>query len=326
MNILLVDEFERSEFHQARESLAAGGNLLRAGGMAHAAAIVEEQPCPPELIVLAHAFPLQYSHAEIDRLRRLAPLSRIVALLGSWCEGETRSGSPAPGVIRVYWHQWAERSGRELARLARGEPSAWSLPVTATEEERLLSQSARPTGTGSFFGPFYRDLPARMTAEKCACPLPACESMRNHVEGLIAVESRCNEMADWLSAACRERGYCVARLDFSNRNETESETGQECDIEPDSSFGPCGNNAVRLEGAVAGVFDGSDASESELKRLRRFSAAIRPAPVVALLDFPRIEDTQIALRSGAAAMLSKPLLAEDLFWRLDRLRCAIKSA
>jgi len=42
------------------------------------------------------------------------------------------------------------------------------------------------------------------------------------------------------------------------------------------------------------------------------------APIVALLDFPRIEDRRRALAAGAQAILSKPLQVDDLFWELDR--------
>ena len=70
----------------------------------------------PHGIVLAQAYPGQFSPVAIDRLRNLAPLARLIAILGSWCEGEPRSGHPLPGVIRIYWHQAAERIRREFPR------------------------------------------------------------------------------------------------------------------------------------------------------------------------------------------------------------------
>ena len=47
-----------------------------------------------------------------------------------------------------------------------------------------------------------------------------------------------------------------------------------------------------------------------------------PAPLIALLDFPRIEDVERARSAGAAAVLSKPLQLEDLFWHLERVVAA----
>lgn len=48
------------------------------------------------------------------------------------------------------------------------------------------------------------------------------------------------------------------------------------------------------------------------------TATLRPAPVIALLDFPRIEDYDRAMAAGAVAVVSKPLHLDDLFWQLDR--------
>jgi CheY-like chemotaxis protein len=44
-----------------------------------------------------------------------------------------------------------------------------------------------------------------------------------------------------------------------------------------------------------------------------------PAPIVALLNFPRVEDRDRALAAGAAAVLSKPVLVEDLLWQLRQI-------
>ena len=68
----------------------------------------------PDVIVVAQAFPGQFSLDEIDRIRGLAPLARLLGLLGSWCEGEVRTGLPWPAVIRIplsgsfyqYFHWW----------------------------------------------------------------------------------------------------------------------------------------------------------------------------------------------------------------------------
>ena len=252
--VLLIGDTHRAEFLDARRVLADLAELTEAADPAAAAAILQSAPLEPEVIVLAQAYPGQFSQAQVDQLRRLAPLARMVALLGTWCEGESRSGRPWPGVVRVYWHQWPSRSALELARIAHGQSSAWSLPPTATEEERLLS-----------------------TAE---APLPAGE-------GLIAIHARQTPMADWLAAACRQAGYSTLRL--------------------------CGPNWPQFAGARAGIFDATDLGPSEAADLSRLVAQLHPAPVLVLLDFPRPR----VLPHGAAAILSKPLLLEDLLWHLE---------
>ena len=71
------------------------------------------------------------------------PLARIVGLLGSWCEGEVRSGRPWPGAMRIYWHQWPGRWHAELDRL-RGACPIWGLPLTAGDEDRVPAMFDAP--------------------------------------------------------------------------------------------------------------------------------------------------------------------------------------
>lgn len=93
----------------------------------------------PHWIVIAQARPGQFRQREIDQLREAAPLATVIALLGSLCEGETRTGTPWAGVIRVYWHQWIERAARQKLRFEQREPNEW----TPLGEFSLLS-SDRP--------------------------------------------------------------------------------------------------------------------------------------------------------------------------------------
>jgi alkylhydroperoxidase family enzyme len=122
---------------------------------------------------LLQAYPGQFPVEQVERLRRAVPLARLVGLAGSWCEGEMRSGSPLPAAVRLYWHQAAPRFDRELRRLREACGGVWSLPLTATEEERLLADAEQPM---------------------------------EHRPGLIAIHTDRFEMEDWLSAACRRRG------------------------------------------------------------------------------------------------------------------------
>ncbi|MEX2111844.1 MAG: hypothetical protein WD845_01580 [Pirellulales bacterium] len=97
-----------------------------------------------ELIVLCESRRGQYSSAAVDELRRLAPLARFWRVLGSWHEGEPRSGRPPAGCISSYWHQWPARAARELAAEAGEGNATWTLPVTATADERGLAEADLP--------------------------------------------------------------------------------------------------------------------------------------------------------------------------------------
>ena len=180
--VLLVGNAAHQEFRSAVEMLERSGGLTIARDVRAALAELDRGDAPPSLVVIAQARPGEYAHAEIDALRRGAPLAPFVALLGSLCEGETRSGRPWPGVVRVYWHQWHLRARAELAALHSGRRSNWSLPATASEEERLLASAFQPCAKRS---------------------------------GVAAIIAENFAMADWLADACRSQGFAVIRTTVS---------------------------------------------------------------------------------------------------------------
>jgi hypothetical protein len=259
LSILFLGNADRSEFQQARASLDRWGAVQCFADADSAAAALSEDRVSPDVLVVAQSFPSEFSHQAIDRLRRLAPLARVLGLLGSWCEGEMRSGSPLPATVRTYWHHWPARSDRQFCRLAMGQSCSWGLPSTATDEERLLAEAA--------------------------------ERSREDEPGQVLIRSSSREMADWLAAACRGRGL--------------------------TAVWQRGPTDARGEGAIAGVFDGTDLCCDECEALGRFVIALRPAPTIAILSFPRIEEQQRALSAGASFVLSKPLLMGDLLETLE---------
>lgn len=90
----------------------------------------------PDLVVFLVERPGRLARDVADRWLRRFPLVRLTALLGGWCEGETRSGRPAPGVLRVYWHQGVARWS-ETDESFGGDSADRALPLTASETERL---------------------------------------------------------------------------------------------------------------------------------------------------------------------------------------------
>jgi hypothetical protein len=136
----------------------------------------------PDLCVLLAGRPVEFSHANVERIRYAAPLARIVGLLGAWCEGEPRTGHPWPAVPRIYLHRWQDWFQTELATLAAGRCGMLSLPLTLTEEERLLH------APGSVHG--------------------------RH--GLVAIHSPSRSMMSMLVEACAALGYDAVELSACN--------------------------------------------------------------------------------------------------------------
>lgn len=178
LTALLVGDAQRSEFREAVATLDGCSRLVVAPDVAAAEWLLAED-LAADLIVVAQAFPGQFTTAAVERLRRHAPLARVVGLLGSWCEGEVRTGQPWPAVVRVYWHQWPARCRRELEALAAGHCSPWALPSTASEEEHVLAEAPPPAG-------------------RC--------------RGRVAIAAWQFDVQDWLAAACRRLGYTTVWL------------------------------------------------------------------------------------------------------------------
>jgi hypothetical protein len=84
----------------------------------------------PELIVVAQSRPDAICGDQINHLQRVAPLAGIVALLGSWCEGETRTGRPWPGIRRLYWYEFPAWWRRQLQLRSANRCPDWARPTT----------------------------------------------------------------------------------------------------------------------------------------------------------------------------------------------------
>jgi hypothetical protein len=257
VRIVLTGDYRRDEFDRPLAEMSQAAEIALVDGL-QAAADWLKGGTPADLVVVAQARPGQFSALQIEAIRRAAPLAPIVALLGSWCEGETRSGFPWPGVTRVYWHQWGGRFGREIEKLSRGEPGELSQPLTATAEERLLW----------------------LDGERDA------QSKR-----IVAVVSGNSEMRAWLAGVCGTWGLSVITF---RRPPAE----------------PVGGISLVLWDAGPTI---SGAIEAFPGGLSQFPAA----RAVVLADFPRAEDVECFLTSGAAAVLSKPLMLNDLAGALD---------
>jgi hypothetical protein len=177
LSTLLIGGFEQPEFRAAAEMLVRRTAVRRVLRPEFALAECQTADEFPDLIVLAQSRPGEFDFAALHRLRRWAPLARVISILGSWCAGETRSGTPLTGVVRVYWHEAAAYLTRELEHQQAGRCPDWGLPFTATEFDRVSPVDLEP------------DLRVTRT---------------------IAIHSANCELANWLERTCRAWGYSAA--------------------------------------------------------------------------------------------------------------------
>jgi hypothetical protein len=85
----------------------------------------------PEVVVACQSRPWEIRRGEIESLQRRLPLAGFVSLLGNWCEGETRTGRPWPGVTRLYWYDFSQWWRRQLVRHEAGLCPDWARPVAS---------------------------------------------------------------------------------------------------------------------------------------------------------------------------------------------------
>ncbi len=261
---LLTGDFQHREFREAVAWLDDEATLHCEPQLHRAVEHIRQCREPFAIIIVAQSRPGQFASHEIEKLYGAAPLSRMVALLGSWCEGEPRSGRPWPGVVRVYWHQFAARCGSEFRRLLdHTSHSRWTMPRTASDAEQLMNVAAYT-------------LPQQ--------------------RGLVAIQARTFVNFDVLADACRAGGFSAVWL--------------------------LPRQPVHVAGVSAILWDTAECASgvtNEMQQLRCHVDKLPGVPVVALLDFPRLHDKQRVIAAGAAAVVSKPFLLEDLHWQLERV-------
>ena len=257
MRTLLVGDTASAEFRPVAEFLRREADLIEVADIPAALEAIAVGGFVPDAVVLVQDRPGVFGHRSLDQLRQAAPLARYLGLLGSWCEGEQRTGQPWAGMIRTYWHQWLARWANEFKQGARADLRWWGLPDTVSDDERTMQMAEDAW-------------PERM--------------------GLVAVHSRNVDTADYLVEACGARGYSAIWLD------------------PRRPMHLVKPQVVIWDGAV-----------EQLPAFPEIVKQFSPASIVALLDFPRMEDVAQAANLGAAAVVCQPLRLEDLFNELDRL-------
>lgn len=137
--VCVIGEWKQAEFGEALAWLKTRAGCLWFDEVAAALSGLHwaEGTDVATAILLVQSRPGQISRGEVEQLHARAPLARLVGLLGAWCEGETRSGQPWPGVMHVAVGTW--RTGLEEAIGLDAANGHLRLPRTATAVERIDS-------------------------------------------------------------------------------------------------------------------------------------------------------------------------------------------
>lgn len=132
-----VGDWRQREFATATSAIASAPDWPTFADLTALQESIAGSSSPPELVLLAQPSPGMYQQADIDELHRASPLTRIVVVAGSWCEGELRTGTLLAGVIRLYWYElsnwWHASERRSEVEIC----PLWSRPLDHPQSGRF---------------------------------------------------------------------------------------------------------------------------------------------------------------------------------------------
>ena len=103
--IVAVGPWDKGDFAITQQRSADLADWQLADDVQAARELLDRALFIPQVILLAQPRPGTYHQREIEALRQAAPLTQLVLVASTWCEGELRTGQPLAGVLRVYWYE-----------------------------------------------------------------------------------------------------------------------------------------------------------------------------------------------------------------------------
>ena len=136
--VLLVGRWDRQEFALALQGVAESQDWQHVVDLASAREAIDAYAAPTDLILVAQSTPGSLCPEELNALQAAAPLSRIVVVAGTWCEGELRTGQAPTGTLRLYWYELAPWWRFACQQLDAGAAPPWSAPLDTPRSGRLI--------------------------------------------------------------------------------------------------------------------------------------------------------------------------------------------
>jgi len=158
--------------------------------------------------------PARFPPHEIETLADLLPLTCILTVVGSWCDGELRTGFPARGIMRYRWSSWKIMELDNIEGLCTGASPALR---TLSPVERFLNQpiTLGSTRDHSSRGPLAIVTPWRETFEA----LSSVVEMAGFEAVWIGSADQAKTSHPWVAVLIDEDGRPSETTDLSlNRN------------------------------------------------------------------------------------------------------------
>lgn len=136
-----VGSWDAGEFAQLRLDLDPLSRWKTAASLSALLDHADNDDIPPAVVLVAQVRPGTDAQVHVDRLLKTWPLTRIVIVAGSWCEGELRTGRPLAGVVRLYWYELPAWWRAAATALARRAAPPWSAPLDDGRSEPVGAPS-----------------------------------------------------------------------------------------------------------------------------------------------------------------------------------------
>ena len=121
----------------------------------------------------------------------------------------------------------------------------------------------------------------------------------------------------------RQRGLAVIR---ATTLETYEAIAEACQAIGHSTTWVNPRQPAFVSGAAVAIWDIGLSIERDETELAEFARQVHPAPVIALIGFPRTSDRQRAAECGATCVVSKPYLLQELWPELTRVTVGSQTA
>jgi hypothetical protein len=105
--VITIGPWDGGEFALVQTTIKPSLSWHRCDDCETVVKLLSDYEWTPEFMLIAQPLPGGVSQEQVELLRQTAPLAQIVIVAGSWCEGELRTGHPPEGVLRMYWHEFA---------------------------------------------------------------------------------------------------------------------------------------------------------------------------------------------------------------------------
>lgn len=231
-------------------------------------------------------------HSADDCMKYLGVTADVRALVvwlqsypGQFCAADLakiRSVHPVPEMACVYGaiSEGELRTGRPLPGIARIPWYTW--------ESRMHALWQRPE---SHLGAITEKA-GKLESPTAPRPLPANLVAGQPGGAVLGVASACQETAARIILACETAGHVGQWID---------------------------HDRMRLSPVDIAIWDDSSDPRHAMISIEALATAVTPAPIIATMSFPRVDDYRRLKRFGAHFVLGKPFMIEDLLWQIELL-------